>query len=26
VHVIDGQIVDVGEEPRLHMNVARLSA
>jgi putative ABC transport system ATP-binding protein len=26
VHVIDGQIVDVGDEPRLHMNVSRLSA
>ena len=26
VHVIDGQIVDVGEAPRLHMNVSRLSA
>ena len=26
VHVIDGQVVDIGEEPRLHMNVARISA
>ncbi|HEY1076269.1 MAG TPA: ABC transporter ATP-binding protein [Fontimonas sp.] len=26
VHVIDGQVVDVGEEPRLHLNLSRLSA
>jgi len=26
IHVIDGQVVDVGEEPRLHMNVTRLTA
>jgi len=24
VHVIDGQVVDVGEEPRLHLNLSRL--
>ncbi|WP_020649733.1 ABC transporter ATP-binding protein [Solimonas variicoloris] len=26
VHVIDGQVVDLGEDPKLHMNVSRISA
>ena len=26
VHVIDGQVVDLGEEPKLRMNVARLAS